>query len=278
MISEVPKVPGEVQSVRRALTLLRQFTPRNPVWAIGELSKATGLHKSVVTRLMATMASEGFVVQRHSDRKYIIGPEAFAVGSLFEPYHLLHQVTRPIMDQLTERCRHSTCLGIPAGDHFMIIDTFESNSSIRVAFEIGERPHYHGAAIGKLLLASLPWNEVLDLVGPEPMAAITPHTIRTHKALQRELHEIRTAGFARSREESIFGVGAVAAAIVNRENVAIAGISIVYPVHIVDEAEIAAMSELVKEAAREGSRQLAPLLSALPHGERDPDRLRMFRS
>jgi IclR family acetate operon transcriptional repressor len=227
---------------------------------------------------MATMASEGFVVQRRSDRKYTIGPEAFAVGSLFEPYHLLHQVTRPIMDQLTERCGHSTCLGIPAGNHFMIIDTFESNSSIRVAFEIGERPYYHGAAIGKVLLASLPWSEALDIVGPEPMAAMTPHTIRTHQALQKELHKIRNDGCARSREESIIGVGAVAAAIVNRENNAIVGISIVYPVHVVDEAEIAAMSQLVKEAAREGSQQLAPLFSALPHGERDPNRLRMFRS
>ena len=54
-------MPGEVQSVKRALRLLRQFTPQEPVWAVGELSRATQLHKSVVTRLMATMASEGFV-------------------------------------------------------------------------------------------------------------------------------------------------------------------------------------------------------------------------
>ncbi len=253
------RVPGEIQSVRRALTLLRQFTPQNPVWAIGELSKATGLHKSVVTRLMATMAAEGFVVQRPSDRKYSIGPEAFAVGSLFEPYHHLHQVTRPIMDRLTERCGHSTCLGIPAGGHFMIIDTFESNNSIRVAFEIGERPFYHGAAIGKVLLAGLPWSEVLDIVGPEPLAAITTHTVRTHEGLQKELQNIRLDGYAVSREESIVGVGAVAAPIVNRENQTIAGISTVYPIHVVDEAELDEMARHVKAAAQEASRQLVSL-------------------
>ena len=247
---------GEVQSVKRALRLLRQFTPQEPVWAVGELSRATQLHKSVVTRLMATMASEGFVVQRQSDRKYTIGPEAFAVGSLFEPFHMIHQVTRPVMDHLTERCGHSTCVGVPAGDHFMIIDTFEGNSAIRVAFEIGERPYYHGAAIGKILLSSLPWAEVLDVVGPEPLAAITPQTIRTHAALQREIESVRANGFAVSREESITGVGAVAAPIVNQDKLTIASISIVYPVHVVETADIREMSALVREAAREGSRQL----------------------
>lgn len=250
---------GGIQSVRRALVLLKHFSPRKPTWAVGELSKATGLHKSVVTRLMATMASEGFVVQRPEDRKYSIGPEAFAVGSLFEPYHLIHQITRPIMDQLTERCRHSTCLGIPADDRFMIIDTLESNSSIRIAFEIGERPYYHAAAIGKVFLAGLSWSEALEIVGPEPLVSVTSNTIRTHEGLKQQLEQIRSNGYGVSREESIVGVGAVAAPIVNRENSTIAGISIVYPVHLVDEAEIDEMAELVREAAQEGSRQLASM-------------------
>ena len=54
---------GGIQSVRRALRLLASFTPERPQWSVGALARATGLHKSVVTRLMATMALEGFVVQ-----------------------------------------------------------------------------------------------------------------------------------------------------------------------------------------------------------------------
>ncbi|MEA2526666.1 MAG: IclR family transcriptional regulator, acetate operon repressor, partial [Thermomicrobiales bacterium] len=83
---------GTVQSVQRALQLLSLFAPhrtrlapRRTLWTVSDLARATGLHKSVVARLMATMALDGFVVQDPATKAYRIGPQAFAVGSAYEP-------------------------------------------------------------------------------------------------------------------------------------------------------------------------------------------------
>ncbi|MCA9858842.1 MAG: helix-turn-helix domain-containing protein, partial [Thermomicrobiales bacterium] len=94
-----------IQSVQRALGLLSLFAPSrtHPVpqrkeWSVTELAKESGLHKSVVARLMATMAHDGFVIQNPTTRRYSIGPQAFAVGSSYEPLRVLDQIARPAME------------------------------------------------------------------------------------------------------------------------------------------------------------------------------------
>ena len=55
---------------------------------------------SPLTRLMATMAQEGFVVQDPSTRRYMIGPMLFSAGSLYEPAAMYREVSEPILSEL----------------------------------------------------------------------------------------------------------------------------------------------------------------------------------
>lgn len=250
---------GSIQSVRRSLRILSLFTPAQPEWAVGDIARKLGFSKSVVSRLLATMAREGFVVQDPADRSYGIGPQAFAVGAVYQPFLILEKISRPVMEELARSCGHSACLGVPSGDVFTVIDTIQSTGSVRVAFEVGQRPHYHSAAIGKLLLASLAEARVREIVGPDPLPQLTPHTIGTFDRLTTELEHIRRAGIAVSRQETYIGVGAVAAGIVNSRGTCIAGLSVVYPFHMVSDEEIQHVTEATSNAARCISEQLDPL-------------------
>lgn len=258
-----PKDAGTIQSVRRALRLLSLFaadptsrTPHRRRWSVGDLARASGLHKSVVARLMATMALDGFVVQDPASRTYRIGPEAFAVGSAYEPYALLDQAARPAMEALTAECGHASYLGVPASDHYVFVLAVESTRSIRVSIGIGERRPYHAGAIGKALLAGLPDERIRAIVGPDPLPKMTPSTIDSVDRLLAELAEVRRSGIAYNREESILGAGSVAVAIRDGSGEPIAGLGIVYPTHVVAEREIAALAATVARAGREIERRL----------------------
>lgn len=248
-----------VKSVRRALQLLSLFTPRRPEWSVSDLARATGLHKSVVARLMATMAASGFVVQDAETKLYRIGPAAFAVGSVFQPYQMLDRIARPVLEALAQRSGHSATLGVPDGDRFMIVQSVSGNLSIRVAFEVGERPYYHGASIGKALLAEMPEERVRQIVGPNPLPKITPYTIGTVEKLLVELARVREKGVAFTWEESIIGVGGVAAAVRNAYGECVAAVGIAYPTHLVTEQEIETLAQMVRAAADEISRKIGVL-------------------
>jgi IclR family acetate operon transcriptional repressor len=146
----------------------------------------------------------------------------------------------------------------------MIVDTLEGNNQLRVAFEIGERPHYHSAAIGKVLLAGMADEQVRALVGDEPFPAITPRSITSLDALRAELARVREQGYALSDQESIIGVGAVAAPLTNAYGNTVAGISVVYPSHLTSDSEIAELIALTKDYAVRAS-QLIGVLALPPH-------------
>jgi IclR family acetate operon transcriptional repressor len=257
---------GTIQSVQRALQLLSLFAPhrmrhapRRTQWTVSDLARATGLHKSVVARLMATMALDGFVVQDPATKAYRIGPQAFAVGSAYEPLTVLDRVARPVMTALTERCGHASYLGVPAGSHWVFLIAVESLRSVRVTIEVGENRYYHSDAIGKTLLSGLDDEQIRTLLGPGPLPKVTPNTIDTLDAVLAEVARVRREGVAYNREESIVGAGSVAVPIHDGHGAIVAGLSLVYPTHIVTAAEVEEVTELVRRAGRQISQGLGTL-------------------
>lgn len=254
---------GGIQSVHRAMRLLGLFTPQGPDasrrtrWSVSDLARASGLHKSVVARLMATMAAHGFVFQDPVSRSYSIGPTAFAVGSAYEPYQVLDQIAHPVMAALTAECGHASYLGVPAADHYVFLLACESTRSIRVTIEIGEQRPYHTGAIGKALLAGMSNDEIATRVGPEPLPRMTPYSISSLAQLMAQIAEIRRSGIALNQDEAILGTGSVATGIRDAQDETVAGLGIVYPSHIVSYEEIERLAVIVQRAGHDIERQLA---------------------
>lgn len=248
---------GSIRSVRRAMQILGKFGTTRKSWGVMDLSRETGLHKSVVTRILATMAHEGFVVQDPESRAYSAGPKAFAVGSSYEPQEVLGQVARPVMRRVTDQCGHATSLGVPAGDRFIYLLVVEGTLPVRVAARVGEERDYHANAIGKILLAGMSDTEIRELVTAHPLRTHTEHTVVDFGQLMREIAEIRRTGMANNREEAMLGVGARAVPILDAAGHWIAGLSIVYPIHLVEDREVRELERLIGEAGREISALLS---------------------
>lgn len=261
------RAEGSIQSVRKALQLLLCFSPQRPQWSVGDLARATGMHKSAVTRLMATMARDQFVVQDPTSRIYSIGPQAFATGSVYQPHQLLEQIGRKVLADLMVATGASTSIGVPAGDRFIIIMAIQSQQSISIAFNAGERPHYHASAIGKILLAGTTNERIRAIVGPDPLPKVTEHTILSAAELIADLGEARRTGIAISHEESIAGVGGLAAPIRDATGDCIAGIGVAYPVHLVTDEHIGHMSRMTLAAGNSLSALLGGPLFTAESGE-----------
>src|SRR5260221_5652485 len=112
---------GGYTSVRRALRLVQAFNRYHTRRSVGELAQATGLHKSIVTRLMATMAHEGFVVQDPLTRRYMIGPMLFSAGSLYEPAAMYREVPEPVLNELAASTGYTFGIGVADGTQVIIV-------------------------------------------------------------------------------------------------------------------------------------------------------------
>jgi DNA-binding IclR family transcriptional regulator len=260
---------GGYTSVRRALRLLQAFDRHHPRRSVGELATLTGLHKSIVTRLMATMAREGFVVQDPSTRRYMIGPMLFSAGSLYEPAAMYRVVSEPVLNELATRTRYTCGIGVPIGNEVIMVAVVEAPvaNGIRVSMSVGNRrPSYIGST-GKVILSGMADHQVRSLLGDGALEQWTPNTPATVDQLLRELAVIRGRGYATNREESVLGSGGVAAPVVDRVGAVTAGLFITFPVQFVAEDDMHALAQLAVDAAQRISRQLGGAMLSSPWAE-----------
>ena len=74
-----------VQSIERAIAILKAFSPKREELGVTELSRQLNLHKSTVSRLLASLQREGLVEENPVTRKYRLGMALVTLGGVSTP-------------------------------------------------------------------------------------------------------------------------------------------------------------------------------------------------
>lgn len=259
--------PNRVQSVQRALAVLKAFDDGQPELGISELSRKLGLSKSIVMRLVATLRDDGFLERSSGSDKYRIGLNAFAVGNLYYVSASLRREAEPLLQGLAEQLEYSAYLGTLSGGRAVYVSVIEGPGPIRVGPRIGGSAPAHTTAAGKALLGYLPPADLERYLATTDLEPETPESITSKTVLRDELKQIRAHGFAMNRGEHLHGVGAIGAPIFDRNGAAVASISVAFPLYLVPEDRWPSIAAAVMETAQAISRRLGTMAGP---GSREP--------
>jgi len=236
-------------SVDKALRLLVLLRDRQWV-TITQASEALGVAPSTAHRLLNILRAHGFAFQDPRSRAYGAGRMMIDIGVGLLGRIDLRAAARPEMERLREELDETIHLITLEGAYTYVLDSIESQRRVRVSSRIGGSLPAHVTASGKAMLAQLPMAAVVDLLGPEPLAARTERTITTHRRLRRELDTIRELGYAVNRAENEPDLVAVAVAIPDLERGRRAALAAAGPSTRIDEAAIERMASAVRAAAQ----------------------------
>lgn len=247
------------QSVARALEILDALSRAGQSMGVRDVARMVGLPPSIAQRLLATLASYEFAEQ-DSERKYGIGPRAFAVGNAFIGSNVLAREALNELQRLADDRQLNGYLGVLRNNAVVYLLACQSSGPIAINVRAGAETQLHSTALGKALLADLPEEEARRLLGKEPFARQTPHTKTRFSALLPDLQQARRAGYAISDEENLIGVYAVGAVIRDWTGQVVAALSGALPRHEVTRARLPEIASWVKEATDRISRRLgAPI-------------------
>lgn len=235
------------------MRILHAFSTEEPELSVSDLSRRLGIHKSIVSRTVASLRSWRLLEQDPDSKRVRIGPGAFQLGTLFVNREPLYRVALPQLGSLVSRTRHSAHIAVLDKPHLLVVASVESPQSLRVILRVGERRHLHATAAGKVLLAYSGPGLLDDVVASVGLPALTPETITSRAALEQQLLTIRRDGIAWNFEESTRGAGAVAAPIFSAEARIAAALCTVFPLSVVDKSELNEIGENVREAAHRTS-------------------------
>ena len=101
-----------VQSIERAIAILKAFSPKREELGVTELSRQLNLHKSTVSRLLASLQREGLVEENPVMRKYRLGMVLVTLGGLVLQRLDVTQAARPLMQTLATATQETVILAV----------------------------------------------------------------------------------------------------------------------------------------------------------------------
>ena len=222
---------SSVQSLERAFDLLEKLCRSRNGMTIGTLSAETGLHKSTVHRLLATMCTRGYVQRDAETSVYRAGMRLCELSSyIVENMDVIERARAPL-ERLGHETGETVHLVLQEERDIVYIHKVESVSgAIRMFSRIGMRRPLYCTGVGKAILATRGDEEVLRCWEESERVPCTPYTITRKDAFLREISQIRQHGYAMDNEENELGVRCVAAAIPDWHGAASYALSISAPV------------------------------------------------
>lgn len=251
-----PRPQRLVQSVERSLEILEALADGGELGLV-EVATRTGLQPSTTHRLLATLVARGYAVQTRPAGRYVLGYKlAELAGAVGERTGRLRALARAHLTIVQGLTGESANLSVLAPPDAVYVDQVDGTRAVRMLARIGASVPAHASAAGKAMLAYLPPEAIHDVVGDEPLAALTPRTITSLAALGDELDRVRARGYAVDDEEHEPGVGCVAAPIFDHDGSAVAALSVSAPTQRIRAGDPASLGMLLAEQAAAVSRAL----------------------
>ncbi|MDH6579858.1 IclR family transcriptional regulator [Kitasatospora sp. MAP5-34] len=229
------------QSVDRALTILTSLG-EGPA-SLEQAAARVGVHKSTALRLLRTLQEHG-LVDRRSDHRYRLGGRLFSLAQQALEGIDVRQVAAPYLASLNERYGHTVQLAVLEEGEVLYLDRVDGRYPDRPGSwpdpvgRIGRRVPAVATAVGKVLLADLPEDQLTTFLTGQDFPARTRHSIRSAEQFRTELTAVRRQGWAADQAEYQESVNCIAAPIVGTDGTAIAACSISAPVLLTPIAEL----------------------------------------
>ena len=209
-----------VRSVGRAVDVLSLFDEHHPTRTLRELVELSGLPKTTVVRLIATLESRRLIAER-SDARYGPGAGFLRWVRLSQSLWEINQATRQSMRDLVDELGETVNVYVRQGTNRMSIAQEEGTATVRSVIAVGVPMPLSAGATAKVLLTGAPPAVFADLAAATPGLDVD--------ALRRQVSAVREHGYAVTHGERELGASAVAAPIRNSEDLVIAALSVSGP-------------------------------------------------
>jgi len=217
-----------VESVRRALRILKCFSLDSPEWGVTELARMLNMHKSTIHRLVTTMEREGFLYQVENGR-YALSFAIFEIAAGVVAWQGIHDTLLKHLRELVEQTGETAHLAVLDQESALYVEKVEGTWALRMPSAVGRHVPLNCTSLGKVLLAGMESDECRRIVYETAWVARTAHSITDPDLVMKEIIAVRERGYAVDHQEIEEGLMCIAAPVRDDRGVTCAGVSIAGP-------------------------------------------------
>lgn len=248
--------PAESRStsvIVNVLDVLRCFTTDKPLAGVTEIASEVGLHKSSVSRILATLEQEHIVEKDEPTRKYRLGLGLIAVAGPLLANLDVRRVAYPLLNELAETTGETAVLNIWDGAESVSVEQIPSVRPVKHTSAMGSRYDTGLSASVQIFLAHQPPSTVHELIDAGQICL--PDDVDA-TAYATRLSEVATSGIAVNYGETSPDAVGVAAPVFDHRGHVVACAMIAAPFYRVDHTTLKTLSGECIDASRQISLRL----------------------
>jgi len=243
-------------TINRTFDLLEVFLRVKGEIGIMELADLSGLSVGAAHRIATACTKRGYLKQTLKRGKYSLSPKLLQFSKAIKETLNVENTAYPFMVELNELSGETVNLVILDDYEAVGIESIDSKEDLRLSITIGRRMPLHSTAVGKVLLAFMTDEELLNFLNKKELSRRTAKTITDFNVLKNELITIRQEGVAIDNEENSLGVICIGAPVKDNDGRVLAAVSISVPSVRLTTDRIIEQKSLVKKCARKISQAM----------------------
>ncbi|WP_299454748.1 IclR family transcriptional regulator [uncultured Pigmentiphaga sp.] len=213
-----------VQSFARGLAVIRSFSAERPAMTLTEVADAAGLTRAGARRILLTLVQLGYVATE--GRLFRLTPRILELGFAYLTSMPFWDLAEPIMEELANEAHQSCSATVLDGTDIVYVLRIPSGRIMSINLGIGSRLPAYCSAMGRVLLAGLPDDEIDAVLAQSDLRAHTPLTETDPVRLKQAILAVREQGWALVDRELETGLVAIAAPIRDRSGRTVAALNL----------------------------------------------------
>lgn len=249
---------GEARGIsvlQNGIAVLRAFTVEETLLGVSEIAAKVGLHKSTVSRILATLEQEALVERDPSTRRFRLGLGIIAMAGPLLADLDVRRLAYPVLHDLSRQTGETAALMLWDGGEAVCVEQVPSSHQVKHTTPLGTRYNTAASSSVQVFLAQLDPFEVRSLL----LKGTIDHPGLTEAALDAytvRLREVRERGCALNYGETSLEEVGVAAPVRDHRGEPVAAVLISAPRFRVSADQLTLLAEAAVGAAGQISSRL----------------------
>jgi IclR family pca regulon transcriptional regulator len=222
--AEAPRSDREmIAGLARGLSVIRAFSAGGPFCTLTEIANITALSPAAARRCLHTLEELGYAGR--VGRRFFLRPRVLELSAAYLDSVNPEALAREYLQEVASASGQSSSLAVLDGQDVIYLARVGARRIVRLEASVGTRYPAYATALGRVLLAGLPEDELADYLGAVELKPLTRRTITDRDKLHKAIEAAGEDGYSIVEDELAIGVLSIAVPVANKAGEVVAAIN-----------------------------------------------------
>jgi len=241
-----------MSSLDKSLLIIKRLGEPPYELTLGDLASHVEMGKSGTFKLLQIMRNHNFIIQDLSSKKYHLSPIMIRLGSVYNRFKGIDEISRPVLAHITDTLQETTYITVWEGDRAFPAYKRTLPGGIYDSDDfIGKSIPLNAGGSAMLLCAYQSRERMSKILDSLKLEKRTPLTITDKEELLEEYAKIRKQGYAVENEIFTLGLISLVVPVFDKDGLVFSSLALAAPKERLPEERMAQWIQILKNGAEE---------------------------